>query len=217
MKLTCLLVAGLCVPPVFGEIRKIPLTSTSGLQARNVEASPVTFKGRKAIRLAAQPGDENLGVLTGTSFGDGVIELELAGEPAAGAAEGARGFVGVAFRLQPDLKTYQCFYLRPTNGRADDQLRRNHATQYVAHPDWPWNRLRKEFPGVYESYVDILPAEWTKIRVEVRGGKAKLFVHGNPQPVLIVNDMKSSLGKGMIALWVGDGTVAHFSNLKISD
>ncbi len=208
---------GLCVPAAFGEIRKISLTSTNGMEARNVEASAVAFKGRKAVRLKAQPGDENLGVLTGTSFGDGVIEVELAGEPAPGAAEGARGFVGIAFRVQPDFKTYQCFYLRPTNGRADDQLRRNHATQYIAHPDWTWNRLRKEFPGVYESYADMVPGEWIKMRAEVRGGKAKLFVNGNPQPVLVVNDMKTSPGKGLIALWVGDGTVAHFSNLKISD
>lgn len=217
MKLSWLLAAALCVPAAFGEARKISLSSTDGIEARNVQASSVTFKGRKAIRLAAQPGDENLGVWTGSSFSDGVIELEVAGEPAPGAPEGARGFVGVAFRVQPDFKTYQCFYLRPTNGRADDQLRRNHATQYIAHPDWTWNRLRKEFPGVYESYADMLPGEWIRIRAEVRGGKARLFLNGNPQPVLIVNDMKTSPGKGAIALWVGDGTVAHFSNLKISD
>jgi hypothetical protein len=42
----------------------------------------------------------------------------------------ARGFAGIAFRVQPDLRTYDAFYLRPTNGRADDQVRRNHAAQY---------------------------------------------------------------------------------------
>ena len=67
----------------------------------------------------------------GVEFGDGTIEAEIAGSPAPNAPEGARGFVGIAFRVQPDLRTYDAFYLRPTNGRADDQVRRNHTTQYI--------------------------------------------------------------------------------------
>jgi hypothetical protein len=63
-----------------------------------------------------------------------VIEVEVAGEPGPGAAQGARGFVGVAFRVQPDMQSYDAFYLRPTNGRAEDQERRNHAVQYISHP-----------------------------------------------------------------------------------
>jgi hypothetical protein len=60
--------------------------------------------------------------------------VELAGALAPGAREGARGFVGMAFRLQEDRKTYDAFYLRPTNGRAEDQERRNHSAQYVSYP-----------------------------------------------------------------------------------
>jgi hypothetical protein len=119
--------------------------------------------------------------------------------------------------VQGDGKTYDAFYLRPTNGRADDQERRNHATQYISHPDWPWSRLRKETPGRYESYVDVLPDTWTKIRIEVHGDKARLFVHDQPQPVLVVNDVKSGAGaKGAVALWVGMGTVGHFRNLTVT-
>jgi hypothetical protein len=43
---------------------------------------------------------------------------------------------------------------RPTNGRAEDQVRRNHATQYISYPDRRWFQLRKDFPGKYESYAD---------------------------------------------------------------
>lgn len=98
----------------------------------------------------------------------------------------ARGFVGVAFRLQDDMKTYDAFYLRPTNGRVDDQERRNHAAQYISHPQWTWQRLRQETPSKYESYVDLAPGEWTKITIEVHGNKARLYVHENAQPRLIV-------------------------------
>ena len=89
------------------------------------------------------------------------------------------------------MKTYDAFYLRPTNGRADDQVRRNHSAQYISHPDLPWFRLRKETPEKYEAYVDLVPGDWTKIRIEVRGATARLFVHGQAQPTLIVNDVKS--------------------------
>ena len=96
-------------------------------------------------------------------------------------------------------------------------MRRNHSAQYIAHPDWPWFRLRKEFPEKYEAYVDLVPGEWTKIRIEVRGAQAKLFVHGQAQPTLIVNDVKSGAsGRGKIALWIDSGTVAHFRNLTVT-
>jgi len=125
--------------------------------------------------------------------------------------------VGIAFRVQNDLRTYDAFYLRPTNGRADDQVRRNHAAQYISHPDWPWARLRQEFPSKYESYVDLLPGTWTKVRIDVRGEQARLYVHDMQQPTLIVNDLKSGAhAKGAVALWIDMDTVAHFRNLLVS-
>jgi hypothetical protein len=57
---------------------------------------------------------------------------------------------------------------------------------------------------------------WTKIKIEVRGERARLYVHGQEQPTLIVNDLKSGTqGKGGIALWIDIGTVAHFRNLTV--
>lgn len=111
---------------------------------------------------------------------------------------------------------FECFYLRPTNGRSTDQLRRNHAVQYVSEPEFPWFKLRKETPGVYESYVDLVPGEWTQVKIEVKDNTAKLFVHGTEQPVLIVNDIKHPTQYGNIALWIGAGTEGHFRNLKVT-
>ena len=137
--------------------------------------------------------------------------------PAPGAGQGARGFVGIAFRVQPDNETYDAFYLRPTNGRADDQERRNHSTQYISHPAWPWSRLRMETPGKYESYVDLVPDQWTKVKIDVRGTMGRLFVHDAAQPTLIVNDIKTGAqGKGGVALWLDTDTVAHFRDLKVT-
>ena len=76
--------------------------------------------------------------------------------------------------------------------------------------------LRKEFPEKYETYVDLIAGEWTKVKIEVRGEKARLYVNGVEQPTMLVNDLKQKQSKGAIALWIGPGTIAHFSNVRIS-
>ena len=200
--------------------RTVPLDDLNQLKSRNVKTEMVTYKGRRALRVndaAPDVGDgERLVILSKTEFQDGVIEVDLTGEPGPGAREGARGFVGVAFRVASDGSKYECFYLRPTNGRAEDQVRRNHSAQYISFPDFPWQRLRKEFPEKYESYTDLVPGEWTKVKIEVRGDRARLYVQGAQQPTLLVNDLKHGQSQGGIALWVGPGTVAHFSKLRVS-
>ena len=230
-RLLNLLIAILLVAFVTGftqvNTRTISLDALNEMQFRNVSTERVTYKGRKALRVTdTAPANvvdgERYVLLNKTDFRDGVIEIELTGEPAASAGQGARGFVGVAFRFSVDTSKdaprYECFYLRPTNGRADDQVRRNHSTQYISFPDFPWQRLRKEFPEKYESYVDLVPGEWTKVKIEVRSDKALLYVGRALQPVLVVNDLKlgHSQGQGKIALWVGPGTIAHFADLRVS-
>lgn len=196
---------------------EVPLDA-SHLRPVNVEVSAVEYRGRAAVRVVEAPGSEGastVAVVPGTSFHDGTIELDVAGSPREGAFGGARGFVGVAFRVREKPLRYECFYLRPTNGRADDQLRRNHSTQYVSEPGYPWHRLREESPGVYESYVDLVPGEWTRVKVVVSGTEARLYVHGAEQPCLLVRDLKQGDATGAIALWIGTGTEAHFANLRV--
>ena len=200
------------------EPRVYPLPGTAGLVLKNVVVTAAEHDGRKALRVVEAPGaqGETLAILPDSQFEDGTIEVELAARPLPGAAEGARGFAGIAFRADATGEAYECFYLRPTNGRAEDQLRRNHSTQYISHPDFPWPRLRKEQPGVYESYVDLEPGVWTRLRITVAGGDARLFVHGAAQPALIVKGMKRGLTRGPVALWIGPGTEAFFSDLRIT-
>ena len=57
---------------------------------------------------------------------------------------------------------------------------------------------------------------WTSVRIDVRDGKAQLFVNGSKQPVLVVNDLKNPPASGRIALWIGAGTEAHFSRLRVT-
>jgi hypothetical protein len=198
--------------------KTIPLDDTSKLQLVGVKAEKVQYRGRAALKLTegAPSNDDALAVIKDLTIRDGTIEVELAGAPAATAGGGARGFVGIAFHIGSDAKKFEYLYLRPTNGRADDQVRRNHSVQYASYPAHGWQRLRKEEPEKYESYVDLEPGVWTKVRIVVSGTKALLYVHGAAQPTLVVNDLKLGAGDGGIGLWIGPGTEAHFSNLSIS-
>jgi hypothetical protein len=195
----------------------IRLDSPEGLILKGTRANAATYKGRKAVHLVEIPGaQEMIAIIPETNFTDGIIEISVSGDLAKGAKPDMRGFVGVAFRVSDDANSYEAFYLRPTNGRANDQLRRNHATQYVSHPEYPWFRLRKEAPGVYESYADMEAGVWTTMKVVVSGNRAQLYVNDAPQPTLIVNDLKHGESHGNIALWIGDGTDAYFSELRIT-
>lgn len=199
--------------------QEVDLSDLASLEFHKTQGEWTSHQGSPGLRVT-EPADERNNeedklVIIDVPFTDGAIEVELSGEPAPGAAGGARGFVGVAFHVQPGGEAFEAFYIRPTNGRAEDQLRRNHSTQYIAFPDYPWHRLREETPGMYEAYSDLVPGEWTRYRVEVEGERARLYLHGNEQPTLLVNDLRLAGQGGAIALWIGPGTVAHFRNLSV--
>jgi hypothetical protein len=205
--------------------KSLELRSADGLSLHHAQATAVTFADRAALQLTATTPPvtddrqrlDHLALVDGLEFTNGTIEIDVAGQPSLDARGGARGFVGVAFRVQPDRSTYDCFYLRPTNGRAEDQERRNHTAQYIAHPEFTWSKLRQDSPSRYESYVDITPATWIHLKIEIDGDKARLFIDDREQPTLIINDLKSgTTGQGAVALWFEGSTIAHFANLKIS-
>jgi hypothetical protein len=186
------------------------------LTAHRVKLESVEYRGKRAVKVVEDgsvANGEAYAVLNGVEFHNGTIEVELAGTPASGASEAARGFVGIAFRLRDDKFEY--VYLRPTNGRAEDQVRRNHSTQYGMFPDFDFAKSRQVAPGKYESYVDLETGAWTRYRLVVNGATARLFVHGAAQPALIVNDLQLGDASGSVALWIGPGTEGYFTNLTI--
>jgi len=200
--------------------QEIGLPTLDKFELHNVKAESVTYRGHAAIRItdvgAADVDDASGLVIPGSSFQDGTIEVDLSGDTAPNAPEGARGFVGISFRVSSDRSHFERFYLRPKNGRSNDQLQRNHSAQYVSAPGFPWQKLRTESPGKYESYVDLVPGQWTHVKITVAGTTARLYVNGSDQPTLMVNDLKQPPAKGAIALWTGPGTIAHFSGLKVT-
>src|ERR1700733_1183808 len=204
--------------PFAANTQQISLSALSQFKLKNATAIVTTYRGSRAFKLIPQrpavPGGP-IAMLNDIRFRDGAIDIDVAGKPAKGSDDSARGFIGVIFHAQSDSH-FEIIYLRPTNSHAGDQLRRNHTTQYSSEPDWPWDRLRKESPGVYESWVDMQTGEWTHMRIFVHGTDAYLYVNHAQNPCLIVHDLKLGDVEGSIGLWMGQDTDGYFRNLTIS-
>lgn len=182
----------------------------------------VTLAGAEAVQVikdaAITKDDEpTFGKFKTVRFKDGIIEAKVRSRLRENAPEHARGFIGIAFRINEDNTKFECIYIRPVNARVDQQLRRNRSTQYFSFPDFKFDRLRKEKPGEYESYADMAMDEWIDFKLLVHGTQAKLYLHGNEQPVLVVNDLKHGSGEsGAIGLWVDIGTEGYFTDVRVT-
>ena len=194
----------------------------SNLEANRVYMSIEKMNDKKVVKVVKDSTQTGADLPTfvkikGIDFKDGTIEIKVLSRLLKTAPASARGFIGVAFHIDSLNSKFEGIYLRPTNGRAEDQLRRNHSIQYFSYPDYDFDRLRKEAGGVYESYADMGLNEWITMRIEIKGKQAKLFLNNNKQPSLIVNDLK--LGddvSGAIGLWVDIGTEGYFKDLKVT-
>jgi hypothetical protein len=199
-------------------------------EAINTTAEIVNMDGVQVLKverdLVASPFDEkNIDAsvdgptyvkLTNVAIENGTIEVKMLSQimekspfPA------ARGFIGIAYRVDQENKNFDAIYLRPSNGRVEDQLRRNHTVQYFSYPGNTFSRLRKEANGLYETYADIGLNEWIDVRIEFQDEKASLYINNQKSPSFIVTKMLGTSKKGSVALWVEIGTIGYFKNLKV--
>lgn len=190
----------------------------------HVKASVVQLNGVEVLRLERDmenfPFEKGVDEPTFAKLMDfnlenGTVEVKVLSRLLPTAPPFARGFIGLAFRIEEDNSAYESIYIRPTNGRADDQIRRNHSVQYYAYPDFKFDRLRTEFPELYETYADMGLDEWITMRIEFKGKSAKLFLNDQKMPAFLVNEMLGSSTTGSIGLWVEVGTEGFFKELKI--
>ncbi len=153
---------------------------------------------------------QNVVWLDGVDFTTGTIEFDTKGK----GAPKASGFVGVAFRVI-NQKTHDAVCFRPFNFRAADADSRSHAVQYVSHPKWTWQKLRKEKPGQFEKPIDPAPDgdAWLHAKIVVKDRTVKVFVNGATKPSLVVDEL-SARRAGGVGLWCNRYGV--ISNLKIT-
>lgn len=155
--------------------------------------------------------------LTNTDIENGIIEVKMLSKIQANSPfPQARGFIGLAYRIDEANTMFENIYLRPSNGKVNDQLRRNHTVQYFAYPGYTFSRLRKEANGLYETYADIDLNEWIDVRIEFQGAKVALYLNNQKSPNFIVNKMLGKSTHGSIGLWVEVGTIGYFKDFKLT-
>jgi hypothetical protein len=147
----------------------------------------------------------------GTDLEAGTIEVEVRGRDVF-----QQSFLGVAFHRSDDT-TYEVVYLRPFNFRATDPDRHQHAVQYAFVPSHDWPRLRQEFPEEFENPVDasIAPTGWVPLKVVVTTASIRVHVGTGSGVTLEVRKLGRA-SRGMIGLWVGNGSNGDFANLRIT-
>jgi len=191
------------------------------LEAVNVSMSIEKLMGEEVVKAvkdsSVKEADEpTFAKIKGVNFKNGTIEVKVLSRLLTNAPDFARGFIGIAFRINDDNTKYESIYIRPVNARVDDQVRRNHSIQYYSYPNYKFDRLRKESPERYEAYADMEMNKWITLRIEVKDAQAKLYINNNKQPSLLVTDLKHGANaSGSIALWVEIGTEGYFKHLKV--
>ncbi|MGM9959779.1 MAG: hypothetical protein ACI32F_00490 [Allobaculum sp.] len=198
------------------------MINQADFEAVNVFMKQIEMDNEQVLRVVKDPyitefDGPTYARLKDCDFHNGTIEVKVKSLLLEDAPDFARGFIGVVFRTNEANNEFESFYIRPTNGRADNMIRRNRCIQYFAYPDYKFERTRVECPGMYECYADMTLDEWITLKIEVRDDHARLYLRDNPHPVMLINDLK--LGKnvsGGIGLWIDVGTEGFFKDLNVT-
>lgn len=185
-----------------------------------VAVSDAAVDGERVVRVVKnvrknEYGLRSYAVVPGIDFHNGVIEVDVRSRILQDAPDLARGFIGIAFRVPESDGPFECFYLRPANGRCNDAERRAHAVEYFSYPNYTFAYFRAKGITKYEAPADIGLDEWVHVRIEAEGTHSRLYTNG--VNVLSVEDMKGGEeARGGIALFVDIGTEGFFKNLRIA-
>jgi len=159
------------------------------------DARVAEYLGRKAIRL-----NGGAAVLKDFEVRDGIIDVDVA-TPA------KRGFFGFDVRIDKDGANYEEIYLRQHHSGEPD------AMQYTPVLSTGRNWQLYNGPG-FTGAVDIPKSEWFHLRLVVTGAQAKLYVKDMDKPALVMDDLKSGVQQGQIALYDLTGET-YYSNFEV--
>lgn len=159
----------------------------------------------------AQGKNEGIVWLPFKDFKNGTIEIQMRGKDVF-----QRSFIGIAFHGIDD-STYDAVYCRPFNFSAKDSIRRIHAVQYISHPHFTWDRLRKESNAVFEKEIinPPDPGSWFSMKLVIEGTTVKAFINNSAYPSLTVKKL-SNPSPGKIGLFTADSSGGDFKNIRIN-
>lgn len=144
-------------------------------------------------------------------FKCGTIEIKMRGKDVF-----QRSFIGIAFQGIND-SVYDAVYCRPFNFFAIDSARRAHAVQYISHPNFTWDKLRKERNGVFEKEIinPPNPNEWFTLKLIITDKNVKAYINNASQASLIVKTLSDRIS-GKIGLFTADSSGGDFKTISIN-
>lgn len=154
-------------------------------------------------------------LLSDVQMENGIIEVDVLSNLTNDAPDFARGFIGVAFRINEDHSFFESIYIRPTNGRVADMIRKSRAVQYFAYPNYKFDYLRENNMSHFETSADIGLNEWIHMKVVIEDQIITLYLNHQQQPTLSIKQNLVVPSKGAIGLWCDIGTSAYFKNLNV--
>lgn len=197
--------------------------SLKGWRAVNVDVRSMQLDDQPVLRVVKGEGkrmrfDENtFARLEGEDFHNGVIEVQMLSRLLTDAPDFARGFIGIAFRINDGNSEFESFYIRPTNAMTDDPVRKAHGCQYFAYPGYTFAYFREYDIRKYEAPICHGLDEWVDLKAVIRNNHADFYLNGMSNPVLTVDDLKHGAdAHGSVGLFVDIGTEGFFRNLRIT-
>jgi hypothetical protein len=178
-----------------GQTLSIPPDSPRWQLEGQVKAAE--YQGRKCLFL-----DGGAAILKDFEMRDGVLDVDVA-TPA------NRGFFGFDFRIDSEGANFEEVYLRQHKSGLPD------AMQYTPVLNTGRNWQIYNGPG-FTGAVDIPKDVWFHLRLEVTGAQAKFYVKDMDKPALVMNDLKSGVQKGQVALYGLTGAT-YFSNFEVRE
>lgn len=186
------------------------MAKNDDIEVYNRHLTLIDEQSYKGISLSKAEG-EGVAWLDGIELSDGIIEFDVRGEDLK-----QHSFVGIAFHGKNN-ETFDAIYLRPFQFRADKEMLRNRAVQYISLPDFTWRTLREKHPNKYESAINPAPdpSAWVHVKIEITGKTVSTYINGSSQPSLVVQKI-TALSSGRVGFYVADTSGGDFANIKIT-
>jgi sugar lactone lactonase YvrE len=150
------------------------------------------------VEHLGRPSLAGMAYLDGVEFSNGVIEVDIA-------VDGRRAYPGINFRMQSPA-AYERLYVRPHRaGLYPDAIQYTPVINRIAG----WQLYSGEG---FTASAEIEENQWTRLRIEVLGTRAKVYWGDMVTPALEINELQHGISSGTIGLMCQRDGSAYFSN-----
>lgn len=174
-------------------------TAQAGAEVIAFDSDRWDIQAGKVVEHLGQKAFMGRALLKDVELQNGVIEVDIA-------CEGSRAFAGLLFRVQSN-ENLENFYVRPHKSNLPDALQ----YQPVINGSSTWQIYSDEG---FTAAAPIPHKSWFHVKMEISGTQARVYLHNQDKPSLVITDLKRGTSKGAIGVSGPPNGLAHFSNFR---